>query len=85
MALSKRDDSVTDAALIRAVLRPHATKRLARLMDVPVRTAKHWLYYGPAAARRRELALILLAEMDREDAEDRARDRAALHSIVSGG
>jgi hypothetical protein len=36
-----------------------------------VSTAKHWLYYGPAWRRRRELAQALLDEMDREATPDR--------------
>jgi len=63
------ESAVTDSAVIRAALRPHGPKRLARLMDVPVRTAKHWLYHGPSSRRRREMALALLAEMEREEVE----------------
>jgi hypothetical protein len=67
------ESTVTEAALIRVALPRHTAKRLARLMGCSTETAKHWLYYGPAWRRRRELAQALIAEMDREDA---AREEA---------
>lgn len=62
---------MSEAALIRAVLPQHTAKRLAQLMGHSLKTAQHWLYYGPACNRRRELAQALLAELDREDADRR--------------
>jgi transposase-like protein len=66
---------VIEAAVIRAVLPGHTVKRLARLMGVSPETAKHWLQYGPAFRRRRELARVLEQELDRQDAEERALAR----------
>lgn len=55
------------AAAIRAVWPRDTMKLLARSMDVPLDTARHWLYREMSAKRRRELALALLAEMDAQE------------------
>jgi hypothetical protein len=60
---------MTEAATIRAVYPAHTMKSLARLMGVPIDTARTWLYRHLCAARRRELALALIAELDRQDIE----------------
>lgn len=62
---------MTDAAVIRAVYPRHTMKRLAAAMNIPIDTARHWLFRKVSAERRRDLALALLAEMDRQDAERR--------------
>jgi hypothetical protein len=77
MYLGKNPESVSDAALIKAVIPQHTAKRLARLMGHSLKTAQHWLYYGPACGKRRELAIALLAEYDREE-EKRASIRRRL-------
>lgn len=60
---------MSEAAAIRVVYRSHAMKEVARLMDVPVDTARTWIYRHFSTARRRELARALIAEMDAQDVE----------------
>jgi len=43
----------------------HWVKRLARLMNVPHETARHWAFRRIPDARRKEIALALIAECDR--------------------
>jgi hypothetical protein len=43
----------------------HWVKRLARLMGVPPETARHWAFRRLPDARRKEIALALIAECDR--------------------
>ena len=43
----------------------HWVKRLARLMGVPIETARHWAFRRIPDARRKEIALALIAECDR--------------------
>src|SRR5690348_69816 len=57
----------SDESVIRGVLPRNGPKLLARLMSVPVETARHWYYRTLSAARRQELALRLLDELDRQD------------------
>ena len=79
MSFPKTGESpVTDAAVIRTVLPRHTVKRLAQLMGISPETAKHWLYYGPARSRLGELNAALARELDRQDAEERARARLRL-------
>lgn len=59
-------------------------KWLARVLDVPFGTAKHWLYVKFSSARRRELAAALLAEMDREDIERSAIRRTLARWAMEG-
>lgn len=73
---------MSDVAAIRTVFPRHTAKMVSLVMGVPVNTAREWLYRHFSAARRRELALTLLAEMDRQDAE-RANLRLHLQSIAS--
>jgi hypothetical protein len=73
---------MTDAAVIRAVYPSGTMKRLARLMGVPLDTARHWLFRKVSAARRRELALALLRELDEQDRNERAAARAQLRAMV---
>jgi hypothetical protein len=56
-----------EAAVIRAVYPRHTMKSLARAMGIPLDTARHWLYRNCCAARRRELALALIAELDEQE------------------
>jgi hypothetical protein len=61
---------VSDQSVIQAVL-PSAgngPKRLARLMRVPIETARLWYYKSLSSYRRAEVALILLQEFDKETA-----------------
>lgn len=76
------ESPVIKTATIRTALPGNTQKRLERLMGLKPDTAKHWLYYGPAAARRRELARRLLEEMDREDATARAEARRRLSELA---
>lgn len=71
----KYESPVTDQALIREVFPNAWPKRLAKLMDVPVHTARHWFYARMSNARRRDLAIKLLQEMDEDD---RRRERHEL-------
>ena len=43
----------------------HWVKRLANLMGVPPETARHWAFRRLPDARRKEIALALIAECDR--------------------
>lgn len=72
---------MTDADLIRAVYPRGTMKRLARAMGAPIDTARHWLYRSLSPARRRELAVTLLAEFDRQETE-RAAVKARLMEIT---
>jgi len=83
MATHGTVELVSDAAIIRAVLPKHGAKRLARLMNVKIGTAHEWVYRRFSAARRRELALALIAELDQQDAE-RARVRTRLIEMAAG-
>jgi hypothetical protein len=66
---------MTEAGAIRGVYPASAMKRLARLMDVPIDTARHWLYRNFNPAQRQQLARALLVEMDRQDVERTALRR----------
>ena len=74
---------VNEGTVIRAALPSGGPKRLARLMDVPVETARHWWYRHLASSRRREVAAALLAEMDKQDVE-RSALRRRLAEWASG-
>jgi hypothetical protein len=75
---------MSEAAAIRVVYPRYTMKLLARRMGLPLDTARHWLYRNLCPARRRELALALLAEMDRQDAEERADARRQLTEMAGG-
>ena len=72
---------MTDAEAIRAVFPRHTMKQLARLMGIPLETARHWLYRNLSPMRRREVALALLAKWDEEDRQ-RAACRQFLESMA---
>lgn len=55
--------------IARAVHPRDTLKWLARRLDVPIGTARHWLYVKFSSDRRRELARALLDEMDQQDLE----------------
>ena len=76
------ESKVSDAAVIRAVFPRHPVKRLARLLGLPIGTAHEWTYRHLSAARRRELAMALLEEFDRQDREERAAVRSQLQAMV---
>lgn len=82
MNTHKKVESKMDAAVIRQVMPRETVKRLARLMAVPLGTAHEWVYRNLSAARRRELAVALLAEMDRQD-QSRAAIRQRLEQVVT--
>jgi hypothetical protein len=69
------EKDMSDEAVVRAVLPRNGPKHLARLLAVPLETARHWYYRNLSAGRRREVALALLAELDAQD-----RQRAALRN-----
>ena len=59
---------------IRTIFPKHPSKSLARLMNVSYHTAHGWIYrdaprYENLSERRRELARVLLDEMNQQDAE----------------
>jgi hypothetical protein len=62
----KSERAVNEQALIREVFPAHTAKRLARLMSIPLETAKHWLHRSLSSYRRAEVALTLLEEFDKE-------------------
>jgi hypothetical protein len=72
------------AAAVRTVFPKHTPKMLARTAGVPIATAKEWLYRRFSGERRRELARLLLAELDRQDAEERAQARELLQQMAGG-
>jgi hypothetical protein len=57
------------AALIREVYPRHTMKHLARVMNVPLDTARHWLFrkFTPDFERTCELCLKLLGELDQQE------------------
>lgn len=69
MDTHEKVERVSDTAAIRGVFPKHPVKRLARLLAVPLGTAHEWTYRRLSSVRRRELALALLGEMDRQDVE----------------
>jgi hypothetical protein len=75
---------MTEAELIREVFPRHSMKLLARLLDVPIDTARHLLYRKFSAARRRELALKLLRDLDEQETK-RMGVRRQLQEIVNDG
>jgi hypothetical protein len=70
-----------DAALIRAVLPLKPRENLGVMLGCARSTVRSWMERGITTARRREVALALLAEMDRQD-EERAAWRAALKTMA---
>ena len=69
---------IDEAAAVRAVYPRNTMKELARLLGMPLDTARHSLYRRFSSARRRELAQALLAEMDAQEVErDAVRRRLA--------
>lgn len=62
-------DKMNEAAAVRAVFPRNTMKRLARLMGVPLDTARHWLYRHFNPQQRKELAKALLKEMDEQELE----------------
>lgn len=69
MSSHQKGERVTSAT---ATLPPefarHWVKRLARAMGVPQETARHWAFRRIPDARRKEIALALIAECDRLEA-----------------
>jgi len=64
----------------------HWVKRLARLMGVPHETARHWAFRRIPDARRKEIALALIAECDRlQTLVDETRQRWAEVADEVGG
>lgn len=63
-------DKVSESAMneivaVRILFPKHTSKRLAQIMDVPIGTAREWLYERMSSARRRELAEALKVECQR--------------------
>ena len=64
----------------------HWVKRLARIMGVPQETARHWAFRRVPDARRKEIALALIAECDRLQAlVSQTRQRWAEVADEAGG
>lgn len=74
---------MTDADLVRAVYRTHALKRLAQDIRVTLRTSRRILHERFSASRRREVALALRAELEKQAAE-RAVLLARVEEILKG-
>ena len=83
MSSQRSCDDGDVAPLIRAVYPRDTMKRLARLMNVPLDTARHWLYRHFSAERRRELCLKLIAELNEQDRR-REAVRTQLNAIAGG-
>jgi hypothetical protein len=60
-------------------------KWLARKMDVPLDTARYWLYRHFNPAQRAELAKILIQEMDEQDVQRSALRRKLAEWAASEG
>jgi hypothetical protein len=63
------DGQPSPIELVRAVYPQHTMKLLARLMNVPIGTAREWLYSRFPPRRTQELALALLPELQRRREE----------------
>lgn len=59
---------MTTTVVIEQELSRHWAKRLAHMLDVPTETARSWVYRSMPRARRKEIALALIAECDRLEA-----------------
>lgn len=83
--LSKQDRAMTDdvigAADFRAAFRDNIPKRLARALSAPLTTARALFYRGVWPSRRREVAMVLAEQIEREMAE-LAQVRAKLARIL---
>lgn len=84
MSSHKTGEGVNATAHLQTALPRATAKRLARLADVPVETARHWVYRNFSTARQREIARLLLAEMQRQDREERAAAQQWLAEIAGG-
>lgn len=82
MDTHRKVERVNEAAAIRIALPRHPVKRLARLLGVPIGTAHDWIYRRLSVGRQQEIARAILAEMDREDAEERAAARRRLEVMA---
>lgn len=82
--MSKKDKSVTEAAILRDVYGPNASKKIARRFGVAVVTAKVWLAGRFPEARTLELAAAVREELDRIDARN-AEIRRLLDQPVGRG
>lgn len=72
---------LSDQIILQAVLPANGPKLLARLIGTPLTTAKRFYYQNLSGKRRREVALALIAEMDRQDRR-RAVIRQQLERMV---
>ena len=77
--VQSRDGSggMTETEAIRAVYPTHTMKRLAAALDVPLDTARQYLYRGMPASRLGELAAVLQGEIAAERARTDNRLRHA--------
>jgi hypothetical protein len=80
--MSSEQISESLRALIRGVWPPACpVKRIGRILNVPIKTAAHYVYVKVSTQRGRELAVKLLEEMDRQDLE-RVEIRRQLKEIA---
>jgi hypothetical protein len=70
--------------LARAVYPRHTLKQLARLLDVPLGTAREWLYGACPASRTQDVARALLPELLRRR-EEFERTAIRLQRLARGG
>jgi len=73
---------MTEVDAVRIALPGYTVKRLAALADVPLGTAHDWLYRHFSAARQPEIAPAALAEIDRQDSDERAAARRKLEEMA---
>ena len=59
-------DDVIDAADFQAAFRNNIPKRLARALSAPITTARALVYRGVWPSRRREIALVLVEQIRKE-------------------
>jgi hypothetical protein len=55
-----------ERSILKLIFPSNTPKHVARLMDVPLETARTWVYRNISNARRRELAEKLLTQIDKD-------------------
>ena len=79
--MSSEEISESLRSYMRSIFPGGTVKRISRLLNVPIKTASHWVYVRVSTQRGRELAVKLLEELDRQDRE-RDEIRRQLRQIL---
>jgi hypothetical protein len=67
-----------ERSILKLIFPSNTPKHVARLMDVPLETARTWVYRKMSNARRRELAEKLLIQIDKDRGRFDAIERQLL-------